>query len=128
MPGVRGRDSALVRVEPELSLAKQLEKRRGHLVIEPSTVRVVFENDDPESDHVVALFECRTCGVVLDWIPSARMWFCPECGYELTPVEAEIVLLRANRLLMDRMTDSGKKRGGWWVSVRLFLVRLLLGI
>jgi len=41
--------------------------------------------------EVQAVFECLTCGTMLVWNEESRYWECPDCEYELTVKEAQVL-------------------------------------
>ena len=88
-------------------------RRLWHLLGEGSDsfVRVVFEGDDR-----LPLFECAACELLLAWDSGEGWWRCAECGYEMTPPDAEGLLnLAVLRILLMREDVRRKqgKRPGW---------------
>jgi hypothetical protein len=72
-------------------------------------VRVVFEGE-----HRVPVFECEPCEDLLRWNAKDKWWTCPRCGYELTPVEAEDLMVLARRRISIVLTDVRRKKDGRW--------------
>lgn len=86
-------------------------------------LRVVFE--DP---YVLPAFECVACAEKMTWDPLKDWWNCPDCGYELTPDEAQDIVRKLQTALKLLKSDVRLKRKGFWtwLSEKLFGQRRLL--
>jgi len=112
--------------------AKNIALEQGLLRLDRADgllIRVIFDSPDEEG-ALTAFFECGACGEVVRSLPDSRDWQCPECGYELSPGEAEGVIVNCYAALSQLMTDVRFRQGrrslwGWGRLLQTLLLRLL---
>lgn len=93
-------------------LRKSLHLRHG------GQLRVLLE--DP---YLFTVFECVSCAEKMTWDSTRGWWNCPDCGYELTPDEAQDIVLKltaALKLLKTDVRSKRKQRGFGWLLEKLF--------
>lgn len=102
-----------------------IEKVRHDIVIPPESsadIRPEFYRDEDGYSFGVAYIVCKTCNFELIENTSRYLFECPDCGYEITPKEVEI--LGKNHIIAIRNTlgiyDDGIQKN------RFFLWRFLL--
>jgi len=103
------------------------ERMRQHMLVPPTRVAVRVEY---LADHKMFIaFVCLPCesSVVADreaqtllW-DSAKQWFeCPNCGLELLPDEADILVSDSADTLRSYRTDVTRKEMKRWPLARFF--------
>lgn len=60
----------------------------------------------------MAVFECASCGNNLGWHRSG-VYLCRECGVEMLPSEARLLLHESGKALKRLKSDVGVKGGRW---------------
>jgi DNA-directed RNA polymerase subunit RPC12/RpoP len=74
-------------------------------------VRVLYERPEGQP-NIYAVFGCVTCGDLLEWEPERRLWVCPECGHEIGPDEADLLVKGSKAALKQLEKDVRKRKGG----------------
>ncbi len=79
-------------------------------------IRVDFHDPEGQAVDGSAWFQCLPCGRELAVNPDRQLFECPECGYELTPVEVTDLCRRYVEALektFDPVTVGRKRK--WWL-------------
>ena len=107
----------------------KLVKDRGDYFVPPTTAVAVRVGprarfSDIDAMHIVAWYECLTCGEQLESVPGRQIYECPECGYEMSVLEAHHLCnqyIESVRRLTFAMEEEPVKKGFWlWRLLRWF--------
>jgi len=100
--------------------SEAIELRRKVAVDPEGRVTLTFVND-LENHDVGGFFVCAFCEDYLLWSPEQSLWYCKECGNELTPEEGSVLTARYMRVLKGMRSICAERSGGRWRWVRSLL-------
>lgn len=109
--------------EQETVRIKSINATRSTVVVPPQHARVVFD-EVPGLTRKAGLIECSACCELIWHDPHKRLWVCANCGVDMTPQEAVLLINETEDMLFELRSYAYEKAGKKW-RLEKFLRQLL---